>query len=484
MKCIEFLYFYLLPEKTGKKEAQTQRTSSASSSSTTSSTSSQLYPPKTTPEDLTPLASPTTPSRRQKVQTPTQKPYEDLDITFVPQTPQKKPQPSLGFLTPSTRRVSGSSSVTATPRSSVPPSPRRVPPSPSHRRLSSIDHDMEGGNFGLGLGLPRSSTAANHSARSEAKRDVTAIKLPQTETETPRRKPSSSDPFNNTTNSTATATTSSSGSSTVVPPSPRGMSRSSTQMNLPPSSSELRRTPSIVRTDTSHTGSSTSVDDTPQPRPPKVRHSHTSGHLSALATDPTPGSREGRPSKPRQSTSASASSFHSRASISISSDTSPSRGPSPTTTTTSTSMPPPPVPKPTSRKGFPAGITKGLPSAVSSPNLNSPLGAARRIPSGRLADRPSSKLKEVRSVEEKKELVSRTFGHVTVTEAEAGVKTDIFSLVNGLGMWMRWYRASKRFRSGVMSTSDERQALYVSFFLGLSNIALSYLIIYVHMVLS
>jgi hypothetical protein len=71
-------------------------------------------------------------------------------------------------------------------------------------------------------------------------------------------------------------------------------------------------------------------------------------------------------------------------------------------------MPPPPIPKPTPRKGFPAGITKGLPSAVSSPNFNSmsPLTASKRIPSGKLAEkRSSSKLKEVKSVEEKKELV-------------------------------------------------------------------------------
>jgi hypothetical protein len=140
---------------------------------------------------------------------------------------------------------------------------------------------------------------------------------------------------------------------------------------------------------------SESGTDSPQPESTeptrlskhRVSRSSTSAQLSDLLTDSP--SDQGRPPKPRQSLSSA------RAPSSI----------------LDTSMPPPPVPKPTPRKGFPAGITKGLPSAISSPNLNSPLLASKRIPSGQLQSatgdkRPGSNLKPVKTVEEKKELVS------------------------------------------------------------------------------
>lgn len=433
MKCIEFLYFYLLPENTQEPQ---RATSAASSSSSTSSASSQLYPPRDAVADTTPTPSPTTPSRRKQSVTTDQPSFQDLDIPFVPQTPQKRPEPSLGYLTPSTRRIS--SSFTSTPSRSIPPSPRHVPPSPSHqpmppspslrstpqpasqtpvpaspsrRRLSIIEREGEANNSGLGLGLPRSSTALHLSRRTSIKRDVTAIKLSETELDGS----GSSGLARRTTDRTATH--SSSGSSTVTPSvHSRGISRSSTQTGLASGSSAVSRVPSIKR------ATRQSEDDTPQqsdvqPRPPKIRHSRTSAQLSSLAADlPRPASEVAKEVEPRLSKVRHSSTSAQLSDLARGSD---SRAPQPAmsrsvatnapmrTPSPNTSMPPPPVPKPTPRKGFPAGITKGLPSAVSSPNLNSPLGPSKRIPSGRLSDkRSSSKLSEVRSVEEKKELVS------------------------------------------------------------------------------
>jgi hypothetical protein len=501
MKCIEFLYFYLLPEQSS---VPAQRATSSSSTSTTSSTESQLFPP-TPVNDDTDLC-PATPSRRHRTSSSDQKaPYSDLDITFVPQTPQRSVQPNLGYLTPSTRRASGSSNISL----SVPPSPCGAPRSPSHHRLMSVTDTSDSDNSGLGLGLPRSDTAKLIS-RETVQKDIPAINLPDDDVSNPFRSASSH-------------TTSSSGSSTVMPGS-RGISRSSTHSAMS-SATGVSRTSSMRRiSDAPSSSRRSSADESTVPskeRAPRVRHSHTSAqlaaipsesrtsesakpprarmshsrtssqlsdtaneslssevqrpshrvsrsgtsaqlsdlvngpslsdkpaegraarprssihpidtssnatprpthrpmsrsstsvHLGNLTTDST-ASDASRPAKPRQSLShARTPSLLAGSSKSPSPDTSMPPPPSPNTSmpappSPSTSMPPPPVPKPTPRKGFPAGITKGLPSAISSPNFNSPLLASKRIPSGKLVEkRSSSKLKEVKSVEEKKELVS------------------------------------------------------------------------------
>lgn len=501
MKCIEFLYFYLLPEQS----LPPQRNTSASSTSTSSSAESQLYPPTPVSEDLEALECPSTPSRRNRTPTSDKKPYSDLDITFVPQTPRRPHEPSLGYLTPSTRRVSGSSNTSL----SVPPSPSGPSRSPSHRRLMSVTDTSDSDNSGLGLGLSRSDTARQIS------RDIPAIRLPEDEL---------SNPFSTTTSHT---TSTSSGSSTVMPGS-RAISRSSThtamssvtgatsggmsrtssmrRISNPQSSREVSADESstatkdraprarhstsaqVVASASAHRGEpprpsarvphsrssiqlsdgtspteerrlsqhrvsrsgtsaqlsdmiNSSADETNQARPirrasvhpsssatPQSAHrpisrSSTSGQLGNLATEPV--ADQSRPPKPRQSLSHARTPSHLSGTRGLSVDTSMPPPPSPNTSMAlppspntsmppppspnTSSMPPPPVPKPTPRKGFPAGITKGLPSAVSSPNFDSmsPLTASRRIPSGKLAEkRSSSKLKEVKSVEEKKELVS------------------------------------------------------------------------------
>jgi hypothetical protein len=454
MKCIEFLYFYLLPENS--PQAQPQRNTSVSSTSTSSSAESQLFPPTPTAGDFDPLPSPTTPSRRHRAPTPdgqSKLPYADLDITFVPQTPQKPHQPSLGYLTPSTRRVSGSSTTSL----SVPPSPRHPPSSPSHRRLASVaDTESESENSGLGLGLPRSDTAVKLSSRPSHTREIPAIRLQSDASST-----NTSNPFD--TRSSNAPSTSSSGSSTVMPGS-RGMSRSLTRSALSDETAVPdgpSRTPSMRRvTQSPSMQSVASTESSTQERAPKVRHSRTSTQLSDLAHRPRPSgsahlsrasvshprtsgllsdsgtdspqpevSHLSRHRVSRSSTSAQLSDLISDSSVSTSEAGRPPksrpslRTPSHLSSTISknlspdTSMPPPPVPKPTPRKGFPVGITKGLPSAISSPNLNSPLLASKRIPSGQSqshlnpnsnsSDKPkNSGVKPVKSVEEKKELVS------------------------------------------------------------------------------
>lgn len=116
MKCIEFLYFYLQPEDVPR-----------STSSSSSGSSSPLFPPS-------PLSS----SRSSSGASASQ--WQDLDVPFVPQTPSRKPQPSLGFLTPTANRVAQRSGSTSTPRKLGAVPEERIPSSP---------------RFGLGLGLPR-----------------------------------------------------------------------------------------------------------------------------------------------------------------------------------------------------------------------------------------------------------------------------------------------------------------------------------------
>lgn len=118
MKCIEFLYFYLQPEDTPR-----------STSSSSSGSDSPLFPPS-------PLSS----SRSSSGSSPPRKEWSDLDVPFVPRTPSRKPQPSLGFLTPTTSRVASRRESSSTPRKLGAVPEERVPSGP---------------RFGLGLGLPR-----------------------------------------------------------------------------------------------------------------------------------------------------------------------------------------------------------------------------------------------------------------------------------------------------------------------------------------
>ena len=435
MKCIEFLYFYLLPEQNG-----TQRAASSSSSSSSSSAESALFPPS-------PLSASTGSDTSSRVVTPSpavrdpphmlQSHYPDIDMSFVPMTPHKRPQPNLGYLTPSTTRRPSSSLSTTPSLPPVPASPR-VPASPSTRRLASLvetspEHIkvtetprqsvpsrewrrssmIEEKDAGLGFGLP--------SNQSGLKRSATAIRLSDD-------KPTFSDPFV-TSSAARSGSGSSSGSSTVIQHR-RSMSRSSIHISTKeatPGSQTHRSSQSLAqRSSKSHMSQSTMLPPPPpsrasgkeaEPRP-KIRHSRTQSHLLALAT----ASDADRPPVP----------------------------PLPT------SLAPPSTPSgltrsPSSRPGraFPAELTRGLPPSASSPALT-PLGAAKRVPSGGRpslsADKakvPHEKVKPkgVKSVEEKKEMVSPSCEVIRF-------KLTKNSLGCGSGMWTSWSKAWKRSVSG------------------------------------
>lgn len=438
MKCAEFLYFYLLPEDFRPPRA----VSSSSNTSTSSSSSgeSMLYPPS-------PLSSSTSsigsggrvspspfPSSSQHMRR-----IEDLDIPFVPTTPKKKPQPALGFLTPSARRVSGGgvsfTSSTTPSLEPVPASPSDMPSTsttpatkataPDTRRWSVIDSSAERNNAGLGLGLPKSSSVSTRLSdlasgpSSKLKRDVTAIKLDENEGTT---KSNFSDPFSDTRSS-------SSGSSTVVPPRPQsqssGMSRSSTT-NDPASQTARRvslRRPSKLSGSVTHSPieSSSSSAMLPPPsavRQSKIRHSRTQSHMSSLAPPLSP------PPVPAFSESPFLASRRKSIPPSVIAH-SPSMNSIPSTTSSSVIPSTPrhdkdkaglPLPTP-AKRAFPAELTRGrIPPSSSSPAL-SVLAPSRRIPSGRQSeestprsgvekkDVPGKRGNETRSVEEKKEMV-------------------------------------------------------------------------------
>ncbi|WVF68327.1 hypothetical protein IAT40_003092 [Kwoniella sp. CBS 6097] len=424
MKCIEFLYFYLLPEQNDAKRAV-----SSSSSSSSSSTDSQLYPPSPLSTSQNSLPSVRTANSSGRM-TPSPEPRKnhlaDVDMPFVPMTPRKPPQPNLGYLTPATRKSSVCTSTCSTPSLATVPASPRIPESSTARGLSAMLDEMEGSSaptprnsrtsrgstenaersgVGLGLGLPKSSSGLVRS--STIQRDLSG-KTAQSD----RKDTSSSftDPFNLTANSERSHS-GSSGSSTVVP-APRSMSRSSTQPSLNPNG--LPRQPSSVSSaGTMRRASVRRVSKSPLvqsslpeheeaapavPRTPKIRHSRTQSHLSAL----------------------------------------------------SGSVPPPPVPAlpvippsaekmsrtPSRPRAFPAELTRGLPPSVSSPSLNvahgstsvlTPLGASKRIPSdkrppssarkevvekGKLRADDGKRKKEVKSVEEKKEMLGMWLGNV------------------------------------------------------------------------
>ncbi|ORY34625.1 cell division control protein 14, SIN component-domain-containing protein [Naematelia encephala] len=375
IRCMEFLHFYLMPEEPS--------TSRAVSSTSSSSTESQLYPPS-------PLDSSTSSSGSDGRISPSPRPgYQDRkststgsEVPFVPQTPRKPPQPALGYLTPSIRRVSASSNSVTPSLPTVPGSPQGVPPSPSANRLSSSQKDSRwsrsevSGNAGLGLGLPKATSSVNLSSLSDLRRDSSTRNLTD-------HSSSSSDPFSTINDSRA----SSSGSSTAVP-SPRTLSRSNTQPTLhivasSPASHDRRssirrvsRSPLVTSTlpEEPVTASPKTQPSSPaKPREQKIRHSRTQSHLTALTN----------------------------------------------------SMPPPPVPPipkeidglrtpSKARRAFPAELTKGLPPSASSPHLSSPLGPAKRMPSNPLVNRgkPMEPVKATKTVEEKKALLGNWLGNV------------------------------------------------------------------------
>ncbi|WVO19543.1 uncharacterized protein IAS62_000831 [Cryptococcus decagattii] len=133
MKCIEFLYFYLLPEQ---QDSNTDERN-VSNSSVSSTTLSELYPPSPptlsrTKPPITITTSAVNTSDVPKSNATADK-LGDIDVPFIPQTPVKRPRPNLGYLTPATRQVSG---VSANTSSSTPGLPT-VPASPSSPAVSS-----------------------------------------------------------------------------------------------------------------------------------------------------------------------------------------------------------------------------------------------------------------------------------------------------------------------------------------------------------
>lgn len=516
MKCVEFLYFYLLPEGATPSPA---RAVSASSASSSSSAESQLFPPS-------PLSSSTSSAGSTGRTSPSPNPnlvhestshehYLDLDVPFVPQTPKKPVQPSLGYLTPSaaSRRVSGSRLSTPS-LASVPGSPNKVPPTPStrvlpssaaSRRWSVIDAKDRTPvtNPGLGLGLPKSASMASGldqtpDTRAQTpptpgsaipgalRRDLTAIKLDEISTATGM---SFSDPFN------APDSRSSSGSSTAMPETPlmsdfgSSVSRSSSQMQLDqhptvtvrkssikrssrmpnvqsqqtpsiPQSSSSRIAPSASSSCLSRGDMSGSESKPEGGRQPRTRHSRSQSLLSGLpevssSTPPVPRLPRRNGELPGSSSmshglsvdslegfrmpsarAASPNPFQvpgTPAHASTSNTTAASAAPRPRSS--DRSMPPPAIPSPQlsqptpqkaliggtpAKRGFPASLTKGLPPSSSSPNFATPipLGASKRVISGARpslaltpshpSPMPALKAKGVRSVEEKKELVSNS----------------------------------------------------------------------------
>ncbi|ORY22905.1 cell division control protein 14, SIN component-domain-containing protein [Naematelia encephala] len=447
MKCLEFLYFYLLPENSQPPP----RAVSSSSTSSSSSGESLLYPPSPLSSSTSSIGSNgrISPSPLPKSQSHShfqmESKYRDLDIPFIPQTPKKPVQPSLGYLTPSThhRRVSGSMSMSSTPSlAPVPASPREMPikgersvpemPSTRHmqddRRWSVMETPSV--NAGLGLGLPKSSSVSTDLSTVARdgpppivpvsgmglKRDVTAVRLDR-QLSDDTHAPTFTDPFSE--------TRSSSGSSTAVPPTASrqssGMSRSSTQPSLSLLASQPGREGMVQRRTSARRSSKSPLvqssipalpkmnpplsrqgdssllvpSSTGAPRAPKMRHSRTQSLLSALPP-PSPAV----PPMPR------VPSVHRHT------PSTPSRADADNKAQ--------PTPQPTpARRAFPSELTRGIPPSASSPSLSrlappTPLGASKRIPSDKrgsvdVAPSHSEKdnkkgKKDVKSVEEKKEL--------------------------------------------------------------------------------
>nr|XP_018260048.1 uncharacterized protein I303_06965 [Kwoniella dejecticola CBS 10117]OBR82206.1 hypothetical protein I303_06965 [Kwoniella dejecticola CBS 10117] len=408
MKCIEFLYFYLLPEQNEPQRA----VSSASSSSSSSSNESTLFPPSplSTSQNSIGLPKIAPDGRSPSPSSLHPRGLADLDLPFVPMTPRKAPQPNLGYLTPATRKSSVCTSASSTPGLPTVPASPRLPisqsttsrglaamldemdtsdcPTPRSNRSNKVVSDEEKSEVGLGLGLPR--------IQSDRSTTMTTF----------------IDPFNAATTSERSYS-GSSGSSTIVPiPHSRTISRSSTQPSLtitdtnglprsPSTSSGMSTTrrSSIRRVSKSPLIQSnvpespekgrTKLSESPGPRPAKIRHSRTQSHLSGLSSS-------------RKS-----------------------------------SIPPvPPLPAnseqmartPSNKvRAFPAELTRGIPPSASSPSLANgmtPLGPSKRVVSDKQKisfslrkERPLDEKKkktpgDVKSVEEKKEMLGMWLGNV------------------------------------------------------------------------
>ena len=404
MKCLEFLYFYLLPE--GSKPS---RVVSSSSTSSSSSTNPHLYPG----EPFTPVFTSDSDGRTTPTIVPASR-FHDLDIPFVPQTPQHPARHALGFPTPNhSRRISGSLGATPSlapvpgspalhsPRTKVRPvdgdrpSSRNDRPvsrnsdvstgSRDERRWSAVD--LSKASHGLGLGLTKSTSVVNVADRRHG-----AVSPADPFLADSRSSSGSSTAKPPNTSMGSTTPTSSSSASDAAAPSGR-MSRSSTQPNF---TSEIKldsanvtaRRPSIKRAQKSSTPSvpsSTSSTDSPRrstahaaeggtdgavSRPPKIRHSRTQSHLSGLDRQSMPPPTSIPPRK-------------------SSGEMDPARRTSLTPTTTPDGQPmlkssgllaassePVELPKSAeprpspAKRAFPSGMTKGLPPSISTPNLS------------------------------------------------------------------------------------------------------------------
>lgn len=437
MKCAEFLYFYLLPEDF--KPPRAVSSSSTASASSSSSGESMLYPPS-------PLSSSTGSIGSGGRVSPSPLPHgsshrrvEDMEMPFIPETPKKKPQPALGYLTPSARRVSGGSSFTTSTTPSLEPVPaspndesigagtpsrRTEAPRPESRRWSVIDRAAERGDAGLGLGLPKSSSVSTNlaaiaasSSQTGMRRDVTAIELDEMDGTT---KTQFSDPFSE--------RSSSSGSSTAVPSRQvtrsSGLSRSSTADKLSSQSSRrlsVRRPSKLSDAQTSTQSGSSSMPPPSQGVPQaKIRHSRTQSHLSSLTSalppPPVPSLTESPLVATRRKSTPPSVVPPTPALLTIPSTPNVPLAPStPRHRDQLTPLAAQPTP---AKRGFPAELTRGrIPPSSSSPAL-SVLGPAKRILSGKRSevslgnDAPTrevgpKQINGTRSVEEKKELVSR-----------------------------------------------------------------------------
>ncbi|WWC92620.1 uncharacterized protein L201_007579 [Kwoniella dendrophila CBS 6074] len=444
MKCIEFLYFYLLPEQ--NEPQRVVSSSSTSSSSSHSSNESSLFPPSPLSSqntiELPKINSNSNDGRLSPTSNGHPKEFADIDMPFVPMTPRKAPQPNLGYLTPSTRKTSiCTSSGSSTPGLPTVPASPRVPISQSStsrglaQMLDEMDNSSvatprssksnrstasneENSSVGLRLGLPKSTSGLVRSNTSQ--RDLTSTSTTFT------------DPFDS---GSGRSHSGSSGSSTIVPPSSsRSLSRSNTQPSLTITDQNgLPKSPSIPLSAANGFGSIRRVSTArrvskspliqsnlpenespeklaePTPRTPKMRHSRTQSHLSGL-----PSATSSIPPVP------------------------------PLPLPISTPLPTPGSDKmlrtPSSKSGraFPAELTRGnLPSSISSPSLVSnssgvtPLGASKRIPSDKRPPplttassrkefiKPNitkmeekRKIKDLKSVEEKKEMLGMWLGNV------------------------------------------------------------------------
>ena len=422
MKCLEFLYFYLLPEG-----VQTNRVVSNASTSSSSSTESYLYP-------MSPFTPVIDSSDGRVTPTIVTSQFHDLDIPFVPQTPQHSARHSVGYPTPShSRHISSSFSSNTPSLVAVPASPISASKSPV-RKVRQLDDDRPSSrasdgairserhkpqledrrwsavdltklnNPGLGLGMTKSATAINLVSSRTGKAEQS------------KSSGSMQDPFAS--SPASKESRSSSGSSTVVPfdasvststPDSRstvssGLNRSSTQLNFQPDlpANVTSRRPSIKRYPKSSTPAMSSNPSAESPRkhresrPPGMRHSRTQSALSGLdrkdrlsmpppaAPPPRLSAEERRPSltlsvhvpeAPLAMRSSSSQSTHSAqkaqsprsARSSITPDTS---------RVSEQGIPPDNGPRPTpARKAFPSGMTKGLPPSISTPNFASNLSA-------------------------------------------------------------------------------------------------------------